>query len=98
MLVIRRHAGESILIGDDIELEVIECGHNRVKLGIRAPRHVPVTRSEMKGTREQNLAAARSMSGGTIPFVPLLNSARQDAIPDQASKVQVERPSELRGQ
>jgi len=65
MLVIRRHAGESILIGDDIELEVIECGHNRVKLGIRAPRHVPVTRSEMKGTREQNLAAARS-----LPVVP----------------------------
>jgi carbon storage regulator len=98
MLVIRRHAGESILIGDDIELEVIECGHNRVKLGIRAPRHVSVTRSEMKVTREQNLAAARSMSGGTIPFVPFLMTARQEAIPNQASKVQVEQPSGLQGQ
>src|SRR3954462_2741505 len=98
MLVIRRHAGESILIGHDIELEVIECGHNRVKLGIRAPRHVSVTRSEMKVTREQNLAAARSMSGGTIPFVPFPIAARQDTVPDQASKVQVERPLESRGQ
>ena len=43
MLVIRRHPGESILIGEDIELEIIECGHNRVKLGtivvVLAPSH-----------------------------------------------------------
>jgi len=67
MLVIRRHPGESILIGGEIELEVIECGHNRVKLGIRAPQHIPVMRAEVKATREQNLAAAQSISGGAIP-------------------------------
>jgi carbon storage regulator len=69
MLVIRRHPGESILIGEDIELEVIECGHNRVKLGIRAPRQVTVLRSEVKLTRDENLAAARSLAAGTIPSV-----------------------------
>jgi carbon storage regulator len=69
MLVIRRHAGESILLGDDIEVEVIECGHNRVKLGIRAPRHVAVLRGEVKQTREENVAAARAISGGTIPAI-----------------------------
>ena len=67
MLVIRRHPGESILIGGEIELEVIECGHNRVKLGIRAPQHIPVMRGEVKLTREQNLAAARSVSSGALP-------------------------------
>ena len=67
MLVIRRHPGESILIGGEIELEVIECGHNRVKLGIRAPQHIPVMRGEVMLTREQNLAAARSIPDGAIP-------------------------------
>ena len=70
MLVIRRHAGESILIGGEIEIEVIECGHNRVKLGIRAPRQVTVLRSEVKQTLEQNLEAARSLAIGAIPEVP----------------------------
>ena len=60
MLVIRRHCGESILVGEDVEIQVIECGPNRVKLGIVAPRHVPVFRKEAQLTREQNRAAAQS--------------------------------------
>ncbi len=58
MLVIRRHPGEAIQIGDDVEILVIDCGNGRVKLGIRAPQHVAVMRSEVRHTREQNLAAA----------------------------------------
>ena len=69
MLVIRRHAGQSILIGGEIEIEVIECGHNRVKLGVRAPQRIPVVRAEVKATREQNLAAARSIPAGELPSV-----------------------------
>jgi carbon storage regulator len=63
MLVIRRHAGDAILIGDDVEVQVIECGPNRVKLGILAPQHVPVMRAEVKQTRDRNLAAARTVPG-----------------------------------
>jgi len=63
MLVIRRRPGESLVIGEDIEIEIIECGASRVKLGIRAPRSIPVTRSELRQTRAQNLAAARSLEG-----------------------------------
>ncbi len=58
MLVVRRRAGESILIGDDIEVVVLEAGPNRVKLGITAPREVLVFRKELELTREQNRAAA----------------------------------------
>jgi carbon storage regulator len=75
MLVIRRHPGESILIGGEIEIEIIDCGHNRVKLGIRAPQHIPVMRAEVRLTREHNLAAARSIPGRRgegLPVVPLL--------------------------
>lgn len=58
MLVIRRRAGESFWIGDLVEVEVVEAGPGRVKLGIRAPREIPVLRSEIKAVREQNLRAA----------------------------------------
>jgi carbon storage regulator len=71
MLVIRRHPGQSIRIGPDVEVEVIECGPHRVKLGIRAPREVSVVRDEVRLTREQNLQAANAVaallrSGGRL--------------------------------
>lgn len=62
MLVIRRKPGESIRIGDEVEVEIIECSANRVKIGIRAPREVSVMRSEVLLTGEQNRAAARSIA------------------------------------
>ena len=61
MLVIRRRAGESILIGDSIEVRVIETAPGRVKLGIVAPRDVLVLRNEVRLTREENLAAAQEL-------------------------------------
>jgi carbon storage regulator len=57
MLVIRRRAGESILIGPDIEVEILDAGVNRVKLGIVGPRSVHVIRKEVKLTAENNLSA-----------------------------------------
>ncbi len=62
MLIIRRRPGESILIGDDIEVQVTEIGPTRVKLCISAPKEVPVLRKEVRLTREANLAAAGAMS------------------------------------
>ncbi len=58
MLVIRRRAGQSITIGEDIEVRVTEVAGGRVKLAISAPKSVPVVRTEVKLTREQNMAAA----------------------------------------
>ncbi len=62
MLVIRRRAGETLLIGDDIEIDVLEVGHTQVKLGIRAPKQVTVLRKEIRLTSEQNRIAAREVS------------------------------------
>lgn len=59
MLVIRRRVGEVLLIGADIEVEVLESGGSQVKLGIRAPRSVGVVRKEIRVVGEQNQAAAR---------------------------------------
>jgi carbon storage regulator len=58
MLVIRRRPGESLFIGDDVELEVLEIAGSQVKLGIRAPKEVTVLRAEIHVTAEQNRAAS----------------------------------------
>jgi len=62
MLVIRRRVGETVLIGPDIEVEILESGGSQVKLGIRAPRAVGVVRKEIRLVSEQNQAAARPIS------------------------------------
>ena len=58
MLVMSRRQGETILIGDDIEVLIAHIGRSRVKVGIRAPRHLPVIAREAKLIREENLRAA----------------------------------------
>jgi carbon storage regulator len=53
-----RREGETILIGDDIEIVIAHISRSRVKVGIRAPREMPVMAREMKLVRDENLAAA----------------------------------------
>ena len=66
MLVIRRRTGQSIRIGEEIEIHVAEISPTRVTIGIRAPREVSVTRSEHALTRQQNLAAADSLTADAL--------------------------------
>jgi carbon storage regulator len=58
MLVMSRRKGDTILIGDDVEIVIAHIGRSRVKVGIRAPRTVPVIARELKLVREENRAAA----------------------------------------
>lgn len=58
MLVMSRRQGETIRIGDKIEIVVSQIGRARVKMAIRAPRSMPVIMREVKLVREENLAAA----------------------------------------
>ena len=47
MLVLSRKPGEAIRIGDDIEISVIEVRGDTVRIGINAPRNVPIFRQEL---------------------------------------------------
>jgi carbon storage regulator len=47
MLVLTRKPNESIMIGDDIELSVLAVTGEKVRIGIQAPREVPVFRKEV---------------------------------------------------
>lgn len=61
MLVISRRANEQIRIGDQITVRVLGIVGNQVRLGIEAPRDVPVHREEVFATiREENRQAARA--------------------------------------
>lgn len=60
MLIMWRRAGESLLIGDEVEIEVLDAKPHRVKLGIVAPASVQIVRKEARITREENVAAALS--------------------------------------
>ena len=61
MLVLARHPGESIMIGDEIEVTVLSAGNGQVRIGISAPRHIQVLREEIhRAIREENKAAAHS--------------------------------------
>ena len=62
MLVIRRKPGECLVIGENIEVEVLESSGSHVKLGIRAPKEIPVLRKEIHVVGEQNRAAAQPVS------------------------------------
>ena len=66
MLVISRRPGESLVIADDVEIEILDCSGSQVKLGIRAPREVRVLRKEIYLTSLQNAAAARDASPSAI--------------------------------
>ena len=62
MLIIRRRAGESFLIDGHIEVEVLDVGPTQVKLGITAPKDIPILRKEVHITGQQNQAASREIS------------------------------------
>jgi carbon storage regulator len=47
MLVVARRKNESIMIQDDIEVTILEIRCNQVKIGIEAPRDIPVNRREV---------------------------------------------------
>jgi carbon storage regulator len=50
MLILTRRYGDSILIGDDIEIVVCGIAGTQVRIGVKAPRHVKVVRSELLKT------------------------------------------------
>lgn len=61
MLILARKINESIMIGDQVEISVIDIKGDQVRLGITAPRQVKVFRREVyRMIQEENLKAARA--------------------------------------
>ena len=74
MLIIGRRVGETIYLGEDVEIRIMDLSPSRVKIGIVAPRDLGILRGEMKQAVAQNLAASR---GATVGLADLVGRLRQ---------------------
>lgn len=63
MLVLSRKKNESIIIDDDIVVTVVEIRGDKVRLGIQAPREVPIHRSEIHAAIQAEATASNETSG-----------------------------------
>ena len=73
MLALARKSNESIMLGNDIEITVLEIKGDQVKLGIKAPKSVPIYRKEIylqiqeenrQAVREVGVEAVKNLFGG----------------------------------
>ncbi len=68
MLVLTRRIGETLIIGEDIRVTILDVSGNQVRLGVTAPREVPVHREEVAArTRGKLVGAAYDPSGILAP-------------------------------
>lgn len=71
MLVLSRHRDESIMIGDDVVVTIVDIRGDKVRLGIEAPQSIPVHRQEVyDAIQRENQRAAQTGSGATKDIEP----------------------------
>ncbi|HEX7942973.1 MAG TPA: carbon storage regulator CsrA [Gemmatimonadaceae bacterium] len=75
MLVVTRKKGESIVVGDGIEIHVVSVGRNGVRIGVTAPRDVTVHRREVYDVvTAANRSAAASPGDAAITLASSLRN------------------------
>ncbi len=87
MLVLSRQRDETIMIGDDVELTVVDIRRDMVRLGITAPIRIAVHRKEIfDAIRRENEAAARlsERDGAGLPVPVNAHKKTRRAVPAAA--------------
>ena len=69
MLIIGRRVGESIFLGEDVEIRIIDLTPSRVKVGIVAPKVITVRRGEVLRAEEQNREASHVTDSSAVAQV-----------------------------
>jgi cytosine deaminase len=79
MLVLSRQRDQTIMIGDDVEISVVDIRGDKVRLGISAPRSVPVHRGEIfKMIHDENQSAAIAAPGIAQKATPITSPVPPD--------------------
>jgi len=75
MLILTRKLGESIAIGDGIKVTLLEVRGKEVKIGVQAPRDVPIHRQEIyEKIQQENLRAAGTSEGDLTRLTALFRA------------------------
>ncbi len=83
MLILRRKKNESLLIGEDIRITVIECAADGVRLAIDAPKQISILREELSEAEQTNKTALSPDIGSVWMLHSILQ--RQNAPEEQSS-------------
>lgn len=82
MLVLSRKLNQSIMVGDDVRIVVVSVDRDTVKLGIEAPREIPVHRSEVyEEIQRVNEAAATEAAPASPGMAPAVTAALKSRRP-----------------
>jgi len=79
MLVLSRQRDETIMIGDEVEITIVDIRGDKVRLGISAPAHVPVHRKEVYDAIRREKEASGNGSKGPGPLVESLANRKKHA-------------------
>jgi carbon storage regulator len=67
MLVLSRQRDESIIVGDNVQITVVDIRGDKVRLGIQAPPHIPVHRKEVFDAIQRENRKAAELSSADLP-------------------------------
>jgi carbon storage regulator len=83
VLVLSRRAGESVVVGEEVTITVLEVRGEVVRLGIDAPRHVPVHRQEVWVEVQKANQAAASANDADLEALRSVLPHRPGATPSE---------------
>lgn len=58
MLILTRKCGQSIIIGEDIEIKILDINEDKISIGIIAPKSISIVRKELMEVKDENIKAA----------------------------------------
>lgn len=58
MLILTRKCGQSVIIGEDVEIKILDISEEKVSIGIIAPRNISIARKELLEVKGENIKAA----------------------------------------
>ncbi|MBI1827733.1 MAG: carbon storage regulator CsrA [Planctomycetes bacterium] len=90
MLVLSRQRDETIMIGDEVEITVVDIRGDKVRLGITAPRHIQVHRKEVYDAIKRENQQAANLTPQDVSGVVGPDAANIPLKPDAQTELETE--------